>query len=123
MKSKVLVVEDDKDLNKAYCTILNHFGYQVESAFNGQEALKKSKQFTPDIILLDLLMPVMGGLEFLKIFKKDHKNKAKVVIFTNLEDTPEIREANVLGVQRCVIKSWAVPQNLNKLVSEALVGP
>lgn len=123
MKSKVLIVEDDKDLNRAYRLILNHFDYQVESAFNGQEALKKSKQFAPDIILLDLLMPVMGGLEFLKVFKKDPKNKAKVVIFTNLEDAPEIREANVLGVQNCVIKSWAVPQNLNKLVSEALAEP
>ncbi len=123
MKSKVLIVEDDKDLNRAYRLILNHFDYQVESAFNGQEALKKSKQFAPDIILLDLLMPVMGGLEFLRVFKKDPKNKAKVVIFTNLEDAPEIREANVLGVQNCVIKSWAVPQNLNKLVSEALAEP
>ena len=123
MKSKVLIVEDDKDLNRAYRLILNHFDYQVESAFNGQEALKKSKQFAPDIILLDLLMPVMGSLEFLKVFKKDPKNKAKVVIFTNLEDAPEIREANVLGVQNCVIKSWAVPQNLNKLVSEALAEP
>jgi len=119
--SKVLIVEDDKDLNNAYSLILGHFGYKVETAFNGQEALKKNKQFSPDIILLDLLMPIMGGLEFLKQFKKDPKNKAKVLIFTNMENSPEVNEAYALGAHRCVIKSWAEPQNLNRLVSDALL--
>ncbi|MHB1864725.1 MAG: response regulator [Candidatus Saccharimonadales bacterium] len=119
--SKVLIVEDDKDLNNAYSLILRHFGYQVETAYNGQEALKKSKQFSPDIILLDLLMPIMGGLEFLKKFKKDPSNNAKVLIFTNMENSPELNEAYELGAHRCVIKSWAEPQNLNRLVSDALL--
>ena len=121
--SRVLIVEDDKDLNKAYSIILDHFGYEIETAFNGQEALKKNKQFGPDIILLDLLMPIMGGLEFLKQFKKDDGNKAKVLIFTNMENSPEVNEAYELGAQRCVIKSWAEPQNLNRLVSDALLTP
>jgi len=119
--SKVLVVEDDKDLNKAYSLILSHFGYQVETAFDGQEALKKSLHFRPDVILLDLLMPVMGGLEFLKQLKKDKNNQSKVLIFTNLEDSPEVNEAYSLGAHRCIIKSWAEPQNLNRLVSDALL--
>ncbi len=119
--SKVLIVEDDKDLNKAYGLILSHFGYQVDSAYNGQEALKKSKDFKPDVILLDLLMPIMGGLEFLRQFKQDPSNKAKVLIFTNLNDSPELNEAYELGAHRCVIKSWAEPQNLNRLVSDALL--
>ena len=119
--SKVLIVEDDKDLNQAYRLILSHFGYKVETAFDGQEALKKNGQFRPDIILLDLLMPIMGGLEFLKQFKKDPANKAKVLIFTNMENTPELNEAYELGAHRCVIKSWAEPQNLNRLISDALL--
>lgn len=119
--SKVLIVEDDKDLNNAYSLILKHFGYGVETAFNGKEALKKCGQFKPDIILLDLLMPIMGGLEFLKQFKKDPTNKAKVLIFTNLENSPELNEAYELGAHRCIIKSWADPQNLNRLVSDALL--
>jgi CheY-like chemotaxis protein len=119
--SKVLIVEDDRDLNKAYRLILNHFGYNVETAYNGQEALNKNSKFRPDIILLDLLMPVMGGLEFLKQFKKDPSNKAKILIFTNMENSPEVNEAYALGAHRCVIKSWAEPQNLNNLVSDALL--
>jgi OmpR-family two-component system manganese-sensing response regulator len=120
--SKVLIVEDDKDLNRAYGQILNHFGYQIETAFNGQEALKKSPKFKPDLILLDLLMPIMGGLDFLKQFKKDKGNKARVLIFTNMENSPEVNEAYELGAHRCVIKSWADPQNINRLVSDALAG-
>ncbi len=120
LKSKVLIVEDDKDLNRAYGLILRHFGYQVETAFNGQEALTKNRQFCPDIILLDLLMPIMGGLEFLKQFKKDPENTAKVLIFTNMENSPEVNEAYELGAHRCVIKSWAEPQNLSRLVNDAL---
>jgi len=118
--SKVLIVEDDKDLNKAYGVILSHFGHQVESTYNGLEALKKAPKFKPDLILLDLLMPVMGGLEFLRKFADDPKNKAKVLIFTNMENSPEVNEAYSLGAQRCVIKSWTAPQNLNSLVLETL---
>lgn len=119
--SKVLIVEDDKDLNKAYSLILSHYGHQVETAFNGQEALSKSLNFRPDVILLDLLMPVMGGLEFLKQLKDDKANKSRVVIFTNMENSPEVSEAYSLGAHRCIIKSWAEPQNLNLLVSDALL--
>jgi len=119
--SKVLIVEDDKDLNKAYDLILSHFGYDVQTAFDGQEALKKSRQFRPDVILLDLLMPIMGGLEFLKQFAKDPGSKAKVLIFTNMENSPEVNEAYSLGAHRCIIKSWAEPQHLSRLVSDALL--
>ena len=119
--SKVLIVEDDKDLNKAYGLILRHFGYRVDAAYNGQEALEKTKDFKPDVILLDLLMPIMGGLEFLRQFKQDPSNQAKVLIFTNLNESPELNEAYELGAHRCIIKSWAEPQNLNRLVSDALL--
>ena len=118
--TKILVVEDDKDLNKAYTQILDHFGHKVESSFNGLEALKAITGFQPDIILLDLLMPMMGGLEFLKKFKADPKNKAKVLIFTNLENSPEVNEAYDLGAHRCIIKSWTAPQNLNSLINDAI---
>ena len=115
-----MVVEDDKDLNRAYSLILDHYGHKVETAFNGQEALDKSNIFNPDIILLDLLMPVMDGLEFLEKFKKSPNNKAKIIIFTNMENSPEVNKAYSLGAHRCVIKSWAEPQALNRLVNETL---
>src|SRR5947209_11668889 len=99
--ANILVVEDDKDLNNAYKIILESEGYTVEAAFNGQEALKKLENFEPDLILLDLLMPIMGGLEFLQHYDLVHQHQdVKVLIFTNMENSPEVTEAYDLGAHR-----------------------
>lgn len=117
----ILVVEDDKDLNAAYKIILERAGHKVESAFNGQEALERLKRFKPDLILLDLLMPIMGGLEFLQHYELKQKHPdVKVLIFTNMENSPEVTEAYKLGAHRCIIKSWTAPQNLARVIDDAL---
>lgn len=121
--SRILVVEDDHDLNKAYCLILKHAGHEVVAAFDGKEALEKLKGFEPELILLDLLMPVMGGLEFLQQWntpKKNNHKDVKILIFTNMENSPEVAEAYKLGAHRCIIKSWTAPHNLALVVSESL---
>lgn len=117
----ILIVEDDKDLNNAYRMILENEGYVVESAFDGKEALTKIKSFNPQLILLDLLMPIMGGLEFLQRYEllKLHSD-VKVLIFTNMENSPEVTEAYKLGAHRCIIKSWTAPHNLSKVISDTL---
>ena len=119
--ARILVVEDDHDLNKAYCIILKHEGHDVVEAYDGQEALEKVKSFEPELILLDLLMPIMGGLEFLKKWDapKKHK-KVKILIFTNMENFPEVAEAYQLGANRCIIKSWTAPHNLARVVTDTL---
>lgn len=117
----ILVVEDDKDLNAAYKVILEKSGYTVKVAYDGKSALETLKDFEPDLILLDLLMPVMGGLEFLQNYElKEHHPKVKVLIFTNMENSPEVTEAYKLGAHRCIIKSWTAPQNLARIISDAL---
>ena len=119
--SRILVVEDDHDLNRAYCIILRHEGHEVVAAFDGKEALEKLADFKPELILLDLLMPVMGGLEFLQHWSLLQDNKsAKILIFTNMENSPEVAEAYKLGALRCIIKSWTAPHNLARVVSESL---
>jgi DNA-binding NtrC family response regulator len=119
--ARILVVEDDHDLNNAYCIILKNEGHEVENAFDGKEALSKLKRFSPQLILLDLLMPVMGGLEFLQAYDlmKSHPD-VKVLIFTNMENSPEVAEAYKLGAHRCIIKSWTAPHNLAHVIEEAL---
>lgn len=119
--AKILVVEDDHDLNNAYSLILKHEGYEVVEAFDGKEAIAKLESFSPDLILLDLLMPIMGGLEFLQWWNKSHPgSNVKVLIFTNMENSPEVAEAYKLGANRCIIKSWTAPHNLAKVVSDTL---
>lgn len=119
--AKILVVEDDRDLNNAYGVILKNEGHEVVAALDGKQALEKVKDFSPDLILLDLLMPVMGGLEFLQHYDLLHDHdKVKVLIFTNMENSPEVEEAYKLGAHRCIIKSWTAPHNLAKVVSDSL---
>ncbi|HEX5743933.1 MAG TPA: response regulator [Candidatus Saccharimonadales bacterium] len=119
--ARILVVEDDQDLNKAYSIILRQEGHDVEEAFDGKEALKKLKDFEPDLILLDLLMPIMGGLEFLQKSELPKENKdVKVLIFTNMENSPEVAAAYKLGAHRCIIKSWTAPHNLARVVNDTL---
>jgi len=119
--ARILVVEDDRDLNKAYGIILRHAGHEVVEAFDGQEALNKLAKFEPDLILLDLLMPVMGGLEFLQQWNTPKQKKsAKVLIFTNMENSPEVAEAYKLGAYRCIIKSWTAPHNLARVIEDTL---
>ena len=119
--ARILVVEDDRDLNNAYQIILNNEGHEVVTAFDGKQALAKIKGFSPDLILLDLLMPIMGGLEFLQHYDLVEAHpKVKVLIFTNMENSPEVTEAYKLGVHRCIIKSWTAPHNLARVVTDAL---
>ena len=119
--ASILVVEDDKDLNKAYQLILEKSGHTVKVAFNGDEALDELKTFNPDLILLDLLMPVRSGIEFLKKYDlaSSHPD-VSVIVFTNLESDPQIDQAFDLGVQKCVVKSWTPPQGLIKVVDGVL---
>lgn len=117
----ILVVEDDKDLNHAYELILERAGHEVETAFNGDEALTKLKSFWPDLILLDLLMPVKSGIDFLKTYDPPKKHPlAKVLVFTNIDKGPEITEAFRLGADKAVIKAWTAPQGLIKVVDNIL---
>jgi CheY-like chemotaxis protein len=119
--ARILVVEDDRDLNNAYCIILKNEGHEVVAAYDGKEALVKLKDFEPDLILLDLLMPIMGGLEFLQHYDllKEHPD-VKVLIFTNIENSPEVAESFKLGAHRVIIKSWTAPHNLARVITDTL---
>lgn len=118
--ARILVVEDDRDLNFAYQMILKKAGHTVDAAFNGKEALDMADNFKPELILLDLLMPIMGGLEFLQQYDLDQRPDVKVLIFTNMENSPQVNEAYNLGATRCIIKSWTAPQSLAKVIDDVL---
>lgn len=119
--AKILIVEDERNLNEAYQMILQHQGHEIIAAYDGTEALKITKDLEPDLILLDLRMPQMGGVEFLKKYKlkKEHP-KVKVVIFSNLDTQHEIDEAYRLGAEKYMLKAWASPKELIQLVNSLL---
>jgi len=119
--ANILVVEDDRDLNFAYRLILEREKHTVISAYNGEEALEKLQDFDADIILLDLLMPIKSGVEFLQSYDIASKHPGvKILVFTNMDNAPEINEALRLGADKCIIKAWTSPQGLIKLVDNML---
>lgn len=121
--ANILIVEDEKMLNEAYQTILNKEGHNVESAFDGDEALEVAKKFSPDLILLDLRMPKKDGIGFLREYDLPGKHPdVKVVVFSNFDMQKEVDEAYALGAQRYILKAWASPKDLVQIVDEALSG-
>lgn len=117
-KASVLVVEDESSLNEAYQIILSQAGYKVEAAYDGSEALEICAKSQPDVILLDLRMPVMSGIEFLKHYNP--KTRAHIVVFSNYDMQKEIDEAYKLGADRYILKAWASPKELLQIVRDAL---
>jgi CheY-like chemotaxis protein len=121
MAKKILIVEDEKALNEAYKIVLSKEGYDVRTAFNGLEALSECKEHTFDLILLDLRMPKMDGIEFLKNFKPSKKApNTKVIVFSNYDDRREVQEALKHGAERYIIKAWSSPSELVKIVRDSL---
>ncbi len=119
--AKILIVEDEKMLNDAYRMILEKEGHTVKCAFDGEEALKVTENFEPDLILLDLRMPKMDGIEFLKKYNltKNHPD-VQVIVFSNYDMQKEIDEAYELGAQRYLLKAWASPKELVQVVNDTL---
>ncbi len=121
MKNKptILIVEDDVALNDAYMTILQTAYSNVYAAFNGEEALHVADQQNPDIIFLDLRMPVMDGIGFLEKYKpKENHPDVHVVVFSNYDMQAEVDKAYELGADRYVLKAWASPKELLKIVKD-----
>jgi CheY-like chemotaxis protein len=118
--ASILVVEDNESLNAVYTLILERNGHDVTTAFNGLEALKALKRLKPDLILLDMLMPEMGGLSFLKKLNPPKNVKIKIIILSNLDEDQEIKEARKYGVSQYILKASVSPSELISQVKKAL---
>ena len=120
-KQTILIVEDERSLNEAYQMILRSSGYPVQVAFDGQEALEICAEADPALILLDLRMPRVDGIEFLKRYQLKKKHPlVKVIVFSNYDMQKEIDEAYSLGAERYILKAWASPKELVQVVKNAL---
>lgn len=116
---KILIVEDEAVLRDVYVTLFNLEKFKVHVAFNGVEALKQLPKVKPDIILLDVLMPEMGGLEFLRTAKlQKNYPYTKVLMLTNLSDAKTLQQLSDLGASNYVLKSSVSPLQLVQAVRE-----
>ena len=105
-KAKVLVVEDEEILLTALKEELENGGYDVVGAVDGEDGLAKVKSSKPELVLLDLVMPKMDGMEMLRKLKEDSEIRdTPVVILTNLSDYERISEALSLGAMDYLVKA------------------
>ena len=118
---KVLIIEDDTTLRSAYDTVLKKEGYETATASDGAEGLDEADKSSPDVILLDMLMPNLHGLDFLKAYDLKGKNKGtKVVVFSNMSAPSDVKDAIELGATKYLTKSSFTPKEVVMLVKEVL---
>lgn len=111
--TKVLIIEDDDALRNVFDLIVKSAGHKVAVARDGAEGLKQLKDFSPDIVLLDMLMPVKSGLEFLQEADvKNHYPGTTVILLSNLSESHTVNEALRLGAVQHIIKSNILPSDL-----------
>ena len=113
---KILLVEDDPVLRETYEIILSTQPYACDYAENGSVALETCKNAAYDLILLDVMMPVMNGIEFLEHITKDQGITSKVILMSNLSAGKELERAKTLGVNKHDLKSDMSPSQLISLI-------
>lgn len=102
----VLIVEDDKFLSNIHKARFAKEGYETRHATNGEEAIKMAREKKPDLILLDLIMPIKDGFETLQELKSDENLKdVKVVVLSNLGQEEDMKRAKELGALDYIIKA------------------
>lgn len=118
---KILLIEDDPFLLSMYSTKFEIEGFEVLTANNGEEGLALAKANLPDIILLDILMPVMNGFEVLEQLKNDSKTKKiPVILLTNLNQRDEIEKGLTMGADDYLIKAHFMPSEVVEKIRKIL---
>ena len=87
--AKILVADDEEDVRNLLVMVFRDAGYQVISAKNGKEAVDLAFKETPDLIFLDILMPVMNGFEACSLLKKNPATKDTFIAFLTARDLPQ----------------------------------
>ena len=114
---KILVVEDDKALSMLLVSQLTNEGFAVSEENNGVDGFETALKDHPDLILLDIILPGMDGLTFLKKLREDAwGEKASVIIMSNLDDSEKVSEAMKRGVLDYFIKTdWKLEDVIAKI--------
>ncbi|MBP9752003.1 MAG: response regulator [Candidatus Moranbacteria bacterium] len=105
-KKKLLVVEDDEFISAIYAKKLSMEGYEVRLAGNGERALSMMNEEKPDLVLLDIIMPIMDGLETLQRIRADEKLRdVKVAVLSNLSEDKDMSRTRELGAIDYLVKA------------------
>ncbi|OGE32308.1 hypothetical protein A3D83_02685 [Candidatus Daviesbacteria bacterium RIFCSPHIGHO2_02_FULL_41_10] len=120
---KILLVEDEDFIKELYTRQLTKAGFAVKSAVDGQSGLEALKAETFDLLLLDIMLPGMNGLQLLREFRTQNPNSPMItILLTNLGQEAVIKEGFELGAQAYLIKASYTPDQVVNEVKNALFG-
>ena len=119
---KILIVEDETDIREAMAEAIADAGFVVLTAENGHIGLQIALKEQPDLILLDLMMPVLNGHDTLKKLREDAWGRhAKVIILTSMDDVTNIATAHQNPIEDYIIKAHTSLEELIKKVRLSLI--
>lgn len=123
MTKKILLVEDDAFIRDLYQTVLTRAGYEIEMANDGEEAVNMASYKIYDLILLDVMLPKLTGLEVLKHLRMDTERTKDTPIYllTNLGEENIVNEAYKLGANGYLLKAKYLPKQLVEEVDKFFV--
>jgi len=120
-KKKIVIVEDDNDLRFLYQLKLENEGFLVKLAADGIAGLEVIEDFKPDLVLVDLLMPRMGGAEMLANLRAtDLGSGIRVVVLTNISRSEAPQMLRLLRVDRYAVKAHHTPTQVVDIINEVL---
>ncbi len=120
---RLLLVEDDRFLRRACEASLRQRGYDVLTAADGEEGLRLARAETPDLVLLDLLLPKLSGLEVLRSLRSDAATRdLPVLILSNSSREQDVSEITRLGVEGYLVKADLSLKALGDRVARILEG-
>lgn len=118
MQKKVLIIDDHEEICEMYESVLRTKGYDVAIALDGLEGSKKIATFHPDVILLDIMMPLMDGFTILDAIKQNSLLDCKIIVISNLENAQDEKRAIDAGADAFLRKSEYTPEQVAEKIEE-----
>jgi CheY-like chemotaxis protein len=120
--AKILVVDDGDDARESIAVLLRNAGHTATCVPNGRDALAAVLAVTPDVVLLDLMMPEMDGPTFLEVVRSYlHIQSLPIVVLTAHSESPMIDRAQALKVNAVLLKGKATSRDIIAALEEAMV--
>lgn len=119
--TKIAIIEDDSVISQMYRMKFESDGFEVQVANNGRDGVAMVEAFAPDIILLDMQMPVMNGDQALKEIRKTEWGKTvPVLVLTNLGEEEAPKDIRSLGIESYIVKADLTPRQVVERVKATL---
>lgn len=119
--TKIAIIEDDSVIAQMYRMKFEADGFEVQIADNGRDGVTLVEQFSPDMVLLDMQMPIMNGDEALKaIRQKDWGKSVPVMVLTNLGEEEAPKDIRSLGIESYIVKADLTPRQVVERVKTTL---